>query len=97
MTKFQAVVTEIRLYSYAVGEGGRREQIWQVALDATEFSTDFSTGLLIATAKSGAVLEVSVERVMVDDAGLVWHFVRKPLVEGTAVVGRVERTQAVGS
>jgi alanyl-tRNA synthetase len=53
--------------------------------------------LLIATAKSGAVLEVAVERVMVDDAGVVWHFVRKPLVEGTAVVGRVERAQAVGS
>jgi alanyl-tRNA synthetase len=97
VTEFRAVVAEIRLDSYAVGEGGRREQIWQVALDSTEFSAKSATGLLIATAKSGAVLEVVVERVLVDDAGVVWHFVRKPLVEGTAVVGRLERTQAVGS
>jgi alanyl-tRNA synthetase len=91
------VVTEIRLDSYAVGEGGRTEQVWQLALNSTKFSAVSATGLLIATAKSGAVLEVAVERVMVDDAGVVWHFVRKPLVEGTAVVGRVERAQAVGS
>jgi alanyl-tRNA synthetase len=96
VTEFPAVVREIRLDSYAVGEGGRREQIWQVALDATEFSAVATTGVLVATAKSGAVLEVVVERVMVDDAGVVWHFVRKPLVEGTAVVGRVERAQAFG-
>jgi alanyl-tRNA synthetase len=46
--------------------------------------------LLVATAKSGAVLEVSVERVEEDEAGEVWHFVRKPLPEGTEVVGRVD-------
>jgi alanyl-tRNA synthetase len=91
VAEFRAVVTEIRLDSYAVGEGGRREQIWQVALDATEFSAESATGVLMATARSGAVLEAVVERVMVDHAGVVWHFVRKPLVEGTAVAGRVDR------
>ncbi len=89
MTEFQAVVTEIRLDSYAIAENGKREQIWQVALDETRFSPATPSGLLIATSKNGAVLEVPVERVMVDDVGVLWHFVRKPLVEGTGVVGRV--------
>ncbi len=44
----------------------------------------------MATAKSGAVLEVPVERVEEDEAGEVWHYVRKPLLEGTEVVGRVD-------
>jgi len=87
--EFEAVVAEIRLDSYAVGDGGRREQIWQVALDRTEFSPESGTGVLVATAKSGATLEVLVERVVVDAEGVAWHFVRKPLIEGTAVVGRV--------
>jgi alanyl-tRNA synthetase len=46
--------------------------------------------VLVATAKSGALLEVAVERVEEDDAGEVWHFVRKPLPAGTEVVGRVD-------
>jgi alanyl-tRNA synthetase len=47
-------------------------------------------GVLVATAKSGAVLEVAVERVEEDEAGEVWHYVRKPLPEGTGIVGRVD-------
>jgi alanyl-tRNA synthetase len=88
-TEFVARVTDIRLDSR---EGG--EQLWQVALDRTAFYPEgggqpWDTGVLVATARSGAVLEVPVERVEEDEAGEVWHFVRKPLVEGTEVVGRV--------
>ena len=93
--EFRAVVTDIRLDSHAVAESGQREQVWQVALDRTAFypvggGQPWDTGSLIATAKSGAVLEVPVERVEEDEAGEVWHFVRKPLPEGTEVVGRVD-------
>jgi len=89
------VVTDIRLDSHAVAESGQREQVWQVALDRTAFypvggGQPWDTGVLVATAKSGAVLEVPVERVEEDEAGEVWHFVRKPLPEGTEVVGRVD-------
>jgi alanyl-tRNA synthetase len=88
--EFEAVVTDIRLDSRVDGE-----QLWQVALDRTAFYPEgggqpWDTGVLVATAKSGAVLEVPVERVEEDDAGEVWHYVRKPLVAGTEVVGRVD-------
>jgi alanyl-tRNA synthetase len=36
------------------------------------------------------VLEVPVERVEEDEAGEVWHFIRKPLLEGAEVAGRVD-------
>ena len=93
--EFRAVVTDIRLDSHAVGDGGQKEQVWQVALDRTSFypvggGQPWDTGVLVATAKSGAVLEVVIERVEEDDAGEVWHFVRKPLPEGTEIVGRVD-------
>ena len=93
--EFRAVVTDVRLDSHAVGESGQKEQLWQVALDRTAFypvggGQPWDTGLLVATAKSGAVLEVVVERVEEDDAGEVWHYVRKPLPEGTEIVGRVD-------
>jgi len=93
--QFPAVVTDVRLDSHGVGENGQKEQVWQVALDRTAFypvggGQPWDTGVLVATAKSGAVLEVLVERVEEDDAGEVWHYVRKPLPEGTEVVGRVD-------
>jgi alanyl-tRNA synthetase len=93
--EFRARVTDIRLDSHAVAESGQKEQVWQVALDRTAFYPEgggqpWDTGVLVATAKSGAVLEVAVERVEEDEAGEVWHFVRKPLPEGTEVVGRVD-------
>ncbi len=92
---FHAVVTDVRLDSHAVGESGQKEQLWQVALDRTAFypaggGQPWDTGVLVATAKSGAVLEVPVERVEEDDAGEVWHYVRKPLPEGTEIAGRVD-------
>ena len=93
--EFRAVVTDIRLESHAVGKSGQKEQLWQVALDRTAFYPEgggqpWDAGVLVATAKSGAVLEVAVERVVEDEAGEVWHFVRKPLPQGTEVVGRVD-------
>ena len=93
--EFHAVVTDVRLDSHAVGESGQKEQLWQVALDRTAFypvggGQPWDTGLLVATAKSGTVLEVPVERVEEDDAGEVWHYVRKPLPVGGEVTGRVE-------
>jgi alanyl-tRNA synthetase len=93
--EFRAVVTDVRLDSHAVGESGQKEQLWQVALDRTAFypaggGQPWDTGLLVATAKSGATLEVTVERVEEDEVGEVWHYVRKPLPEGTEIVGRVD-------
>jgi alanyl-tRNA synthetase len=93
--EFAAKVTDIRLESNANGE-----QVWQIALDRTAFypegggqPSDF--GLLIATARSGAVLEVPVERVSEDDHGEVWHTVRKPLPEGTEITGRVDSDRRI--
>jgi alanyl-tRNA synthetase len=93
--EFRATVTDVRLDSHGVSESGQKEQVWQVALDRSAFypvggGQPWDTGVLVATARSGAVLEVAVERVEEDDAGEVWHYVRKPLPEGTEVVGRVD-------
>ncbi len=93
--EFDAVVTDIRLDSRH-GD----EQLWQVALDRTAFYPEgggqpWDVGTLTATAKSGATLHVAVERVEEDDAGEVWHFVRKPLVQGTEVTGLVAAERRV--
>ena len=93
--EFRSTVTDVRLDSHAIGDSGQKEQLWQVALDRTGFypvggGQPWDTGLLVATAKSGAVLEVAVERVEEDEAGEVWHYVRKPLPEGTEIVGRID-------
>lgn len=99
--EFTAVVTDIRLVSTETVEGGVKEQLWQVALDRTAFYPEsggqpWDTGVLQATARSGAVLDVRVEEVEEDEAtGEVWHSVRKPLVEGTEVVGRVDFARRV--
>ncbi|MEO7028929.1 MAG: alanyl-tRNA editing protein [Acidobacteriaceae bacterium] len=87
---FEATVTDIRLDSR---EGA--EQLWQVALDRTAFYPEgggqpCDTGTLVAVARSGATLEVAVERVEEDEHGEVWHYVRKPLVAGTEVTGHVD-------
>lgn len=95
--EFRAAIADIRLLSRETAEAGQQPaeaQLWQVALDRTAFypaggGQPWDTGVLIATAPSGAMLEVPVERVEEDDAGEVWHFVRKPLVVGTEVAGRV--------
>jgi alanyl-tRNA synthetase len=93
--EFTAAVTDIRLDSHVVAETGQKVQLWQVALEQTAFyptggGQPCDLGLLVATAKSGAVLEVAVERVEEDEAGEVWHYVRKPLPQGTEVRGCVD-------
>jgi alanyl-tRNA synthetase len=93
--EFKACVTDIRLDSHAMQEDGQKVQVWQISLDRSAFyptggGQPCDLGVLVATAKSGAVLEVAVERVEEDNAGEVWHYVRKPLPQGTEVVGRVD-------
>jgi alanyl-tRNA synthetase len=88
--EFTATVTDIRLDSRA-----GTDQLWQVALDQTAFYPEgggqpWDTGVLIAVSRSGATLEVPVERVEEDEHGEVWHYVRKPLVAGTEVTGVVD-------
>ena len=93
--EFSAQVTDIRLVSTETSEAGARSHLWQVALDRTAFYPEsggqpWDTGLLIATARSGATLEVAVEQVVEDETGEVWHGIRKPLEQGTAVRGQVD-------
>jgi alanyl-tRNA synthetase len=98
--EFAARVTDIRLVSAESNEAGEKDHLWQVALDRTAFYPEgggqpWDTGVLTAVAKSGARLEVAVERVEEDAAGEVWHFVRKPLVEGTEVTGLVDAARRI--
>ena len=81
--EFAAVVTDIREESRSEGR-----QRWQVSLDRTEFHAGRERGVLVATGRSGARLEIAVSGV-VEDAGETWHVVDKPLGVGTAVRGRV--------
>ncbi len=88
--EFTAAVTEIRELSRVDGK-----PLFQIALDRTAFyptggGLPFDTGVLLATARSGAVLEAPVTDVSEDDAGEVWHTTAKPLQPGTAVTGRVD-------
>jgi alanyl-tRNA synthetase len=93
--EFTAKVTDIRLDSHQQNDAGQKEQLWQVALDRTAFypvsgGQPWDTGVLVATARSGATLEVPVERVEEDDAGEIWHYVRKPLIADTEITGVVD-------
>jgi hypothetical protein len=87
VSEFAAVVTDIREESRLAGR-----QRWQMALDRTEFAVG-DTGVIEAVARSGARLEVPVLAIEVDDAGEVWHLVEKPLAAGTAVTGRVGKSE----
>jgi alanyl-tRNA synthetase len=93
--EFTARITDIRLVSKEPNAAPDSAQLWQIALDRTAFYPEgggqpWDTGLLIATAPSGATLEIPVERVHEDETGEVWHHVRKPLVEGTEITGAVD-------
>jgi alanyl-tRNA synthetase len=93
--EFTARVTDIRLVEKDPKAAPDSAQLWQVALDRTAFYPEgggqpWDTGLLIATAPSGTTLEIPVDRVHEDEAGEVWHSVRKPLVEGTEITGRID-------
>ncbi|HEX7158392.1 MAG TPA: hypothetical protein VF214_05240 [Edaphobacter sp.] len=81
--RFSALVTEIHEQSRTAGR-----QLWQVALDRTEFAVG-DEGTLEAVARSGARLVVPVLSVEVGAAGEVWHMLEKPLTIGTDVTGCV--------
>ena len=83
---FAAVVTDIRLESRT---GGRAR--WQMALDRTDFKASNEgelTGVLEAVSPSGLRLRVPVLGVLEED-GVIWHIVDKPLTEGTSITGWV--------
>jgi alanyl-tRNA synthetase len=82
-TNFESVVADIRLES-RVGSAG----VWSMSLERTEFCVG-STGMLEAVTRSGTRLEIPVTRVEVDEDGVVWHRVEKPLAAGTDVRGVV--------
>jgi alanyl-tRNA synthetase len=93
--EFTAHITDIHLVAKEPNAAPDSAQLWQVALDRTAFFPEgggqpWDTGLLIATAPSGTTLEIPVERVEEDESGEVWHYVRKPLVEGTEITGAVD-------
>jgi alanyl-tRNA synthetase len=87
---FAANVTDIREASRTDGVS-----IWQIALDRTAFyptsgGQPHDTGILRATSRNGAVLEVPIESVEEDESGQLWHFTRKPLQAGTAIDGEID-------
>ena len=82
---FSAVVADIRLEA-RVGLAAR----WQMSLDRTSFAAG-DTGTLEAVTRTGTRLSISVTGVRVDEEGVLWHAVEKPLAAGTDVIGMVNR------
>ena len=90
LTNFDAVVTDIRLVSRTGGEA-----LWQVALDRSAFypasgGQPFDKGILTATSRNGAVIEIPIDEVEEDDQGEVWHYTSKPLVAETRVHAAID-------
>lgn len=83
MREFASVVTDIRLQS-RVGLAA----VWEMSLDHTGFGVG-DTGVLAAVTRSGTRLEIPVTAVLIDEDGVIWHRVEKPLAAGTDVVGTV--------
>jgi alanyl-tRNA synthetase len=87
---FTAKVTDIRELSRTDGQS-----TWQIALDRTAFyptsgGQPNDLGVLRATSRSGAVLEVPVTGVEEDEHGDVWHQTLKPLLAGTEIRGEID-------
>ena len=90
LQNFSSTVTDIRELSRTDGQS-----VWQVALARTAFyptsgGQPHDIGILTATARSGAVLEVPVVAVEEDEHGEVWHQTLKPLAAGTEVNGGID-------
>lgn len=90
LRSFQAHVTDIRELSRTEGQS-----IWQLALDRTAFyptsgGQPFDTGVLRASSRSGAILEIPVLEVEEDEAGRIWHAIQKPISAGTEVEGVID-------
>jgi alanyl-tRNA synthetase len=87
---FSGTITRVRELPVTSGES-----IWQLALDRSAFyptsgGQPFDTGLVRATSRSAAPLDIPVEQVEEDEEGVVWHFVRRPLGTGTQIEGQVD-------
>lgn len=80
---FDATVVDIREHSRKDGYS-----MWQISFDRTEFEPG-STGVLRATARSGASVEMAILAVEKDEEGVLWHTTEKPLLPGAEVVARV--------
>jgi alanyl-tRNA synthetase len=90
LKNFTATVTDVREVSRSDGAS-----VWQLALDRTAFyptsgGQPSDTGILRAVSRGGASLDIEVESVEEDEAGEVWHYVRKPLAAGTAAEGEID-------
>jgi alanyl-tRNA synthetase len=90
LTTFAATVTDVRELARNGGES-----VWQIALDRTAFyptsgGQPHDTGMLRATSRGGAAIDVLVEAVEEDEGGEVWHMVRKPLAAGTHVEAEID-------
>jgi hypothetical protein len=77
--EFAATVTEIQERE-RTSEG----QVWQMTIAPSDFQ-DGDRGLLRATSRSGAVLEIPVTAQQNAD-GSTWLLAAKPLLAGTAVM-----------
>jgi alanyl-tRNA synthetase len=89
LRRFPAQVTALRPSPAA--EGGA---VWQIALNRTAFyptsgGQPFDTGCLRVAEDGGRADEAAVESVVEDEAGEIWHAVRRPLAVGTAVEGEI--------
>ncbi|MBV8631419.1 MAG: alanyl-tRNA editing protein [Silvibacterium sp.] len=90
---FPAHVVDIREGSRAGGVS-----TWQIALDRTAFyptsgGQPCDTGLLTATSRNGAILEIPIEAVEEEETqngSRIWHIAAKPLQTGTAVHGLID-------
>src|SRR5271168_1893159 len=90
LRSFSSRVTDIRELSRTDGQS-----VWQVALERTAFyptsgGQPYDLGVITATSRSGAVLEVPVVAVEEDEHGEVWHQTLKPLLAGTEVRGEID-------
>ncbi len=89
LKSFRGTVTNVRELA-----GRHGESVWQLSLNRSAFyptsgGQPFDTGVLRATSRDGAVLEIPVEQVEEDEEGAVWHFTREPLDVGTQVEGQI--------
>ena len=89
LKSFRGTVTNVRELA-----GRQGEFVWKLSLNRSAFyptsgGQPFDTGVLSASSRDGAVLEISVEQVEEDEEGAVWHFTREPLAVGTHVEGQI--------
>ncbi|MBS1805118.1 MAG: alanyl-tRNA editing protein [Acidobacteria bacterium] len=90
MKAFSASVTGVR--EPATKDSG---SLWQVSLDRSAFyptsgGQPFDTGTIQTSTPAGSHLEIPVEQVEEDDAGIVWHSIQQPLTAGAKIEGQID-------